>query len=97
MGLILNELLSNSLKHGFPNGRGGKVTVNLQRSESGQLMLVVADDGVGLPANVNLWNVRSLGLRLVRILSEQIGAQLNISSENGTRTEVKFKAQGEAR
>lgn len=96
MGLILNELLSNSLKHAFPHGREGKVVVELRRSEAGMLTLVVADDGVGLPANANLWNARSLGLRLVRILSEQVGAELNIGSENGTRTEVVFQAQGEA-
>ncbi|MEP7362244.1 MAG: histidine kinase dimerization/phosphoacceptor domain -containing protein [Acidobacteriota bacterium] len=96
MGLILNELLSNSLKHAFPNGREGKVSVTLSRTGSGTLALLVMDNGVGLPASANLWNARSLGLRLVRILSEQIGAELLISSGIGTRTEVKFPAPGEA-
>lgn len=96
MGLILNELLSNSLKHAFPQGREGKVVVELKRTGPSQLMLRVADDGVGLPANANLWNARSLGLRLVRILSEQIGAELTMGSEDGTRTEVVFQTQGEA-
>jgi len=91
VGLILNELLSNCLKHAFPQGKEGKVTVTLQRLEGGRLMLQVADDGVGLPKNANLWNARSLGLRLVRILSEQMGAELEIRSEQGTCTELVFR------
>ena len=96
MGLILNELLSNCLKHAFPRGKEGKISVTLTRSDGGKLTLVVADDGIGLPVNANLWNARSLGLRLVRILSEQIGAQLTMGADQGTRTEVVFQAHGEA-
>jgi two-component system, sensor histidine kinase PdtaS len=93
VGLILNELLSNCLKHAFPQGKGGQITVRLVRSEGARLALTVADNGVGLPKNVNLWNARSLGLRLVRILSEQMGAELKMSSEQGTCTELVFQGQ----
>jgi len=93
IGLILNELLSNCLKHAFPQGRDGRITVTLVRSEGGRLTLTVSDNGVGLPKNVNLWNARSLGLRLVRILSEQMGAELKMSSEQGTCTELTIHGQ----
>lgn len=96
VGLILNELLSNCLKHAFPQGRDGRITVKLARSEGETLTLTVADDGIGLPQNVNLWNARSLGLRLVRILSEQMGAELKMLSVQGTRTELVFHGQAGA-
>ncbi|MCC7237231.1 MAG: PAS domain S-box protein [Bryobacterales bacterium] len=93
IGLILNELLSNCLKHAFPLGRNGEISVRLDRQQDGKLCLRVSDNGVGLPKNVNLWNARSLGLRLVRILSEQMGAELNIRSEGGTCMELVFQGQ----
>ena len=91
--MILNELLSNCLKHAFPLGRNGEISVRLDRQQDGKLCLRVSDNGVGLPKNVNLWNARSLGLRLVRILSEQMGAELNIRSEGGTCMELVFQGQ----
>lgn len=90
VGLILNELLSNCLKHAFPMGRDGQITVKLTREQDGRLILRVSDNGIGLPKNVNLWNARSLGLRLVRILSEQMDAGLKMHSEQGTCTELVF-------
>jgi len=96
IGLILNELLSNCLKHAFPQGRDGRITVKLARSEGETLTLTVSDNGIGLPQNVNLWNARSLGLRLVRILSEQMGAELKMVSEQGTSMELVFHGQAAA-
>lgn len=96
IGLILNELLSNCLKHAFPQGRNGEITVRLDSQQDGRLCLRVSDNGVGLPKNVNLWNARSLGLRLVRILSEQMGAELNMNSESGTCMELVFQGQAAA-
>jgi two-component sensor histidine kinase len=81
-GLILNELISNALKHAFPIGRRGTVVVTLDEHAE---LLSVSDDGVGLgggPAKV------TLGMELVHLLAEQIGAQVRVESERGTRVTV---------
>lgn len=85
LGLILNELVSNSLKHAFPEGTAGRITVSAERKE-GKLRMLVADDGIGLP---HPWHSMatssSLGLSLVAALSRQIDASLQVESEHGTR------------
>ncbi len=89
-GLIINELVSNALKHGFPGGRGGELRIKLRRSEDGDIQLVVSDNGIGLPENVNLWSARSLGLRLVRTLADQLGATVDVRSTGGVETTLTF-------
>jgi two-component sensor histidine kinase/sensor domain CHASE-containing protein len=75
-GLVINELLTNSLKHAFPDGRVGGVKVSLRREPGGLLALAVADTGVGLPAAVDAANPATLGLRIVQILAAQIRGTL---------------------
>lgn len=88
-GLIINELLSNSLRHAFPALRKGNVTIELRRlpcadaSDADQVMLAVRDDGVGLPPGLDPLQSRSIGLWLVRTLSDQIGARLRFSRAEG--------------
>jgi two-component sensor histidine kinase len=93
-GLIVNELLSNALKYAFPDGRQGEVRIILQDGPEGRTRLVVCDDGVGLPRDVNIWNSRSLGLRLVRTLAAQLDATIELKSEGGTEVQLVFP-QGE--
>ena len=76
-GLIINELLSNALKHAFPNGECGEIYVEFYRREN-QYCLVVRDDGVGLPANRDLSKSDSLGLKLVHILTRQMLGAIEI-------------------
>lgn len=83
LGLIVCELLTNSLKHGFPSGRRGTVTVRLTRDDTG-LWLTVADDGVGLPAEIEHTPPTTLGLRIVRTLARQLGATLTLEAVSGT-------------
>jgi len=90
LGLILNELVTNSLKHAFPHGRSGKIWVNFH-SEGSKFNLSVSDDGVGVPDNLDSEKSDSLGFRLVNSLSEQIGAQLTIDTTNGTKFEIIFE------
>jgi len=71
-GLIVNELLTNSLKHAFPNGASGEVRVRLQRGRSGSIALAVSDTGVGLPADFASRPSHSLGLQLVSDLARQL-------------------------
>ncbi|MCX7032095.1 MAG: ATP-binding protein [Spirochaetes bacterium] len=75
-GLVINELLTNALTHAFPEGRAGSVAVSLRRRPGGSLELRVADDGVGLPPEVDPDNPGTLGLRIVHILSAQIQGTL---------------------
>ncbi len=99
-GLLVNELVSNSLKHGFPAGRTGVVRVDLHpvRSETGQAdalwKLQVRDTGVGLPDDFDAKRHESLGLQLVNDLSLQLGGALSISSPlgEGAQFTVVFKA-----
>lgn len=78
-GLIVNELVTNSLKHGFADAQQGEVSVNLQPDESGAVRLVVSDTGAGLPANFDPEKTDSLGLRLVTDLARQLGGELRIT------------------
>jgi PAS domain S-box-containing protein len=81
-GLILNELLSNSLKHAFRDGREGVIRVSL-RAESGCVELAVADNGVGLPVGFRVEDFRTLGLQVVATLIRQLGADLSTTGAGG--------------
>ena len=92
-GLLVNELFSNALKHGFPNGRAGEVRVELQPLADGPgWRLRVADDGVGLPAGFDLKHLTTLGLQLIGDLSRQIGGRLEIGPGPGAVFEIVFQA-----
>lgn len=78
-GLLVNELISNCLKHGFPDGRAGSIRVDLRATEEGSgFRLSVADTGVGLPADFESKRSRSLGLQLASDLARQLGGRLEI-------------------
>lgn len=89
-GLLISELVSNSIKHAFPDGRSGTITVTLRR-DGDRVALTVTDDGVGLPAGLDYRQSESLGLQLVTILAEQLGATLEIDGSQGTRVTVTFE------
>jgi two-component sensor histidine kinase len=89
-GLVLNELLSNALKHAFPDGRSGTITVTFHCVD-GSATLVVADDGVGLPAaQGGHERPGSLGQRLVAALARQLRGTSSIESKRGTRFTLTF-------
>lgn len=83
-GLIIHELASNSLRHGFPKGRRGEVRITVRADAAAPREIVVEDNGVGLKAGTDIQNTKSLGLRLVHILAEQMEAR--VSHEEGTAT-----------
>jgi len=94
-GLILNELLSNALKYGFPEGRSGKIKVQFAEFETGMLSLSCWDDGVGIPESFDWQNAKSLGLKIVQILAKQIDGEITLDrSGGGTRFELLFSATG---
>jgi len=92
-GQILTELISNSLEHAFPQGwKGqGRVEVGLGHLEGGEIELVVSDNGVGMPAEVDAGDSHFLGLHLVKMLAEdQLGGSVETHTEDGTRVEIRF-------
>lgn len=89
-GLLVNELLTNACKYGFPGGRSGEVRVSLERLDCGAVRLTVADNGVGLPEDFEARREKSLGLHLVADLAKQLGGTLEMRSEKGAWFAVTF-------
>lgn len=89
-GLIVNELISNALKHAFPSGKiGGKIGVEIGRDEAtAAYQLVVWDDGVGIPSEVDVEHTTSLGLQLVSSLARQLGGAITVHTSPGLGTRV---------
>ena len=89
-GLIINELVSNSMKYAFPGEEAGTIEVSLMVSSTDNISLLVKDDGIGIPADISIENSPSLGLQLVHLLVKQIYGTLKMVRENGTRVEILF-------
>ena len=93
-GLIINELISNSLKYAFPNieedYREGIIKINFNRNGNGELLLVVSDNGIGMPGQIDEMKKNSLGLLLVDTLVSQLEGTLDVNSDSGTEFIIKF-------
>ncbi|MFW5695844.1 MAG: sensor histidine kinase [Alkalispirochaeta sp.] len=94
-GIILNELLTNVYRHAFPDGRPGQISVTFTVRDSNRYRLTVTDNGIGLTPAAAEGSPRSLGMRLVRILVDQLGGYVEFSGEGGTHFEVEW-ARSEA-
>jgi predicted ATPase/two-component sensor histidine kinase/GAF domain-containing protein len=92
VGLIINELVSNALKHAFPNGQAGLVQVSLKRSEGDRCILSVRDTGTGLPPGFDVGRAETLGLQLVHDLTQQLRGTITIKTEVGAAFIVVFDA-----
>ena len=107
LGLIVNEIVSNSLKYAFPGGDKGVIRIKLYREDLGKcakskleskkgdytdtnFILIVADDGVGMPESFNLDNSDTLGIQLVVALVDQLGGELELARDQGTRFVIRF-------
>jgi len=89
-GLIINELVSNSLKHAFVDGREGEIRVTLRSSADHQVTLVVSDNGVGFPEEVDFQNTKSLGLQLINTLTQQLAGTVELHRNGGTEFQIMF-------
>ena len=89
LGLILNEVLTNAVKYAFPDGRNGTVRVALSEA-AGRITLEISDDGVGFPAGFDLNAPGSMGFMLVKLLCEQVGAELDVRVTKGSRISARF-------
>ncbi len=90
-GLILNELVSNALKHAFRCRDNGKVTVSLRDGEKDRMHLSVRDNGIGLPSGFELSSAKTLGLRLVQMLAGQIHAEVEVTGKQGAEFTISFE------
>lgn len=89
LGLIVNELVSNSLKHAFPHGEEGEITVKFHKNEN-NYTFQVADTGRGFPEDLNFKKTNSLGMRLVNTLTDQVDGKIELNSTRGTCFTIKF-------
>lgn len=88
-GLILNELLTNALTHAFPDQRTGQIWITIERSQ-GNVVLTVADDGVGIPADLHIAKAKTFGLRIAHTLAMQLDGTISLTREHGTAVRVVF-------
>jgi two-component sensor histidine kinase len=91
-GLIINELVTNAIKHAYPDAESGLVEISICQKER-NIFLAVRDGGIGLSDDFSLENTDSLGFTLIRILSEQLNANVTIDSQNGTTLSVVFEKE----
>jgi two-component system, sensor histidine kinase and response regulator len=89
-GLVVTELITNALKHAFPGQRRGKIRIDLSSIDE-DVTLIVSDDGVGIPADLQPEQLQSLGLQLVTLLSEQLGGSLHITHAQPTSFTLRFQ------
>lgn len=91
-GLIINELITNAMKHAFPADRPGCIMLIIEVQADGSISMVISDDGVGLPPDFDIQTINSLGLKLVHMLTNQLGGELIIRQHNGTKFQITFSA-----
>jgi PAS domain S-box-containing protein len=91
-GMILNELVTNAMKHGFRDGQPGTISLRLEKLDGGWVRLAVGDNGVGIPPETDLRNSGTLGMRLVFMLARQLDGRIEWRSEGGTLFELTFPA-----
>ena len=89
-GLIVNELVANSLKHAFPNGQTGEIIIDMRNGIDQQITLVVRDNGVGFPPELNFRETESLGMQLVNTLVGQLGGTIELRRTAGTEFKIVF-------
>ena len=93
IGLIINELITNSLKYAFPDTEEGEIKINLQKTED-QIELTYMDNGIGIPENFDWYNTNSMGLNLVKMLAEnQLDGSIDMESNNGTKFTIIFNIE----
>ncbi|MGR3294482.1 MAG: histidine kinase dimerization/phosphoacceptor domain -containing protein [Candidatus Scalindua sp.] len=91
-GLIINELISNSLKYAFPDGRDGEINISFRSLDNDELEIIVSNDGVSFPKDLDFRNTESLGLRLVTNLAEhQLHGKIELNRSKGTEFQIRFK------
>lgn len=94
LGLIINEVVSNSLKYAFPKKDSGLIEVRMENEADNLYNLVLKDNGIGIPESINFENTKSLGLQLIQNLVEQLDGSIDIDRASGTKFTIKFSING---
>ncbi|MFT3733705.1 MAG: PAS domain S-box protein [Rhodocyclaceae bacterium] len=89
-GLLVNELVTNAIKHAFPDDRHGSITIRAELVSDKRARIVVEDDGIGVPPHIEIGHVRSLGFQLMPLLVDQLGGELLLLRDKGSRFELYF-------
>lgn len=89
-GLIINEIISNALKYAFPAKKKGEITIEAIANQANDLVLVIEDNGIGLPPDFDIANSKSLGLKLVKNLTQQLQGDFEIKSDSNSGTRFEF-------
>lgn len=89
-GLIVNELVSNSLKYAFPDNKNGRINIAVNKTNNGRYEIIVKDNGIGFPGGINFKDTSTLGLQLVNTLVGQIDGEIEMDSSQGTTFRVSF-------
>ena len=89
-GLIVNELVSNALKHAFKKVKKGKLSIHIHK-EANSIYINICDNGVGMPDNISIENIETLGFQLVHALVDQLDGTINVNNKNGTEYLIKFE------
>jgi PAS domain S-box-containing protein len=97
LGILANELITNALKHAFPQGRAGTIRVDFSAGPGAECVLSVADNGIGLPENARAGNSSGLGLALIDALTEQLHGSIEIVRKAGTNFRIRFSVKEDAR
>ncbi|GGY23081.1 hypothetical protein GCM10011289_28550 [Paludibacterium paludis] len=87
-GLLVNELVTNAVKHAFPNHRGGRIDVRVSQPTPEEVRISVADNGIGLPADIRPGTSSTLGFQLIPLLVDQAGGRLELNVGGGTRFDI---------
>jgi PAS domain S-box-containing protein len=90
-GLIVNELVSNALKHAFPDNRSGEISIRIYLDEDDWITLIVADSGIGMPPGLDFKNTGTLGLQLVNMLTLQLKGQISMEGTKGTAFKIRSR------
>jgi PAS domain S-box-containing protein len=92
-GLIVNELVSNALRHAFADGRGGSLVIRMHALDDGRITLTVGDNGVGIPEGLDFRNTKTLGLQLVISLVGQLNGMISLDGTSGTTFTIEFRGE----
>ena len=90
LGLILNEAITNSIKYAFPDSRNGVISISLSNTTPNHYLLSISDNGIGMPPQAGNKKPGSLGMSLMKGLSEDLDGALSIESNNGTTIKISF-------
>ena len=92
LGLVINEIVTNSVKHAFPGNRSGSVSVTLKKENDGQIILNVGDDGKGLPKEIDIDNCNTFGMQMVySLIKMQLKGSVLLGRDNGTSFQICFQ------